>query len=502
MPSVSTTQNGASRWPRQLPKAFGPAPYDARSKDVASKAQRAKQTSQSSAPGSVTKLPPANGDYFQAVSVSQLDLSTSSSAACPVLSSLPMSVESQACCFFFSNYPSQPSKNFGSVYEDMPALYYLESPDSPLQYIVTALGLAGMSHHTDTSGMEVAGGAWYYKALNTVNKSLRDRELVKLDQTLLVVLLLGLYEINTCSTSKSMKSWLNHIKGATALLDLRGEEQLNSEFGRALFIQARTQIISGCYQTRSPVPDIVVQLSRKCHERSSDPVEGLILIVFHFCSIRAQTPFCPPSTQAEVTTRATISRFTSISQALANWHDSLPAAFIPSTVFIGRASSETLSEYYYLYEDIWTAAIANNYRANSILVHEALISQLQFLRDHYTNDMDELLELEDQISHSCRTILSLIDAVCASVPSLLQSNFAAAGVGLLWVLYVCAQISPRTAPLHDATRSWIIGRLEKIGAEMGVRQATTLAGFLHKQIEVTDLLHDGSLWKDGLNSRL
>lgn len=62
--------------------------------------------------------------------------------------------------------------------------------------IVTALGLAGLSHHTETSGMEVSARAWYNKALHKVNCSLRDRELAKLDETILVVLLLGLYEVN------------------------------------------------------------------------------------------------------------------------------------------------------------------------------------------------------------------------------------------------------------------------------------------------------------------
>jgi hypothetical protein len=43
--------------------------------------------------------------------------------------------------------------------------------------------------------MEVAACAWYNKALRKINHSIRDRELVKADQTLLVVLLLGLYEV-------------------------------------------------------------------------------------------------------------------------------------------------------------------------------------------------------------------------------------------------------------------------------------------------------------------
>lgn len=286
-----------------------------------------------------------------------------------------------------------------------------------------------------------------------------------------------------------MKSWLKHIKGATALLGLRGQEQLESEFGRTLFTQARTQIIAGCYQTRSPIPEIVVQLSKICHDMTADPLEGLNLVAFQLCNVKAATSFHPPPTQSEATTRVIIARCTSIAQALADWHAGLSHSFQPSTVSSSNACADILSSHYDVYEDIWTASIANNYRANSILVHESLINQLAFLRD-LSFDLSEILSLGSQISRSRTTILSLIDAICASVPSLLRSNFAAAGVALLWPLYLSGQISPRTAPLHAATREWIIGRLEKIGEEMGVRQATMLAGLLRKRIEVTELLVD------------
>lgn len=287
-----------------------------------------------------------------------------------------------------------------------------------------------------------------------------------------------------------MKSWLNHIKGATALLALRGEEQLESEFGRTLFIQARTSIISGCYQTRTPIPNIIVWLSEKCRDKGADPADNLSLIVFQFCNLRAEIPFHPPITQLESTTRTTIARCISIAEALTDWYGSLPTAFLPSSVSAGTASSNMLLEYYDIYEDVWTAGIMNYYRANAILVHEALINQLNFLRLRYPDGLDEVLDLEDQISKSRSTMLSLIDSVCASVPSLIQSNFAAVGVSLLWPLYVSAQISPRSAPVQATTRSWIIGRLEKIGAHMGVRQATLLARLLNKEIEVTELLKD------------
>lgn len=40
-----------------------------------------------------------------------------------------------------------------------------------------------------------------------------------------------------------MKSWTNHIDGIIALLNLRGEDLLRSEFGVEIFTQARSQIV-------------------------------------------------------------------------------------------------------------------------------------------------------------------------------------------------------------------------------------------------------------------
>lgn len=106
-----------------------------------------------------------------------------------------MSAESQAFGFFFNNYPSQPSKTLGNIYKVIHTLCCGATSESPLLCMIVALGLAGSSHHTSTSGMEVASYVWYDKALGKLNRSLRDRELVKQDQTLLVVLLLALYEV-------------------------------------------------------------------------------------------------------------------------------------------------------------------------------------------------------------------------------------------------------------------------------------------------------------------
>jgi hypothetical protein len=287
-----------------------------------------------------------------------------------------------------------------------------------------------------------------------------------------------------------MNSWIRHIRGATALLDLRGEKQLDTEFGRTLFVQTRTHIIAGCVQTRTPIPNIVVRLSQKCRASKTNPLEEVIPLSFLFCNLRSTIPFHPVENQSEARTRAIIAKYSSVSEALFEWHCSLPSGFLPTKMPSEKSDPAVLSEFYDVWDDVWTAGVVNNCSTNHILVNESLLVQLAYLRDNYACNLNELVELEDRISKARNTIIYLIDTVCASVPYLLQSNLAVCGVGLLWALYVSAQISPRAAPVDKATRSWITGRLEKIGVDLGVRQATTLAGFLHKKIEVTQLLND------------
>jgi hypothetical protein len=60
--------------------------------------------------------------------------------------------------------------------------------------------------------MEVAASAWYDKTLHKIHSSLRDRELVKVDQTLLVVLLLGLYEVLYYTSHSSKARSLSVIR--------------------------------------------------------------------------------------------------------------------------------------------------------------------------------------------------------------------------------------------------------------------------------------------------
>ena len=120
---------------------------------------------------------------------------------------LPLQVpaEDQASCFFFSNYV-EPANAHNSMYEYLPAMYGSTHRDSALFFVITALGLAGLSNHKCAPQLMSEATLRYDAALHLVNEMLGDPVTAKADQTLVSILLLGLYEVRRPSTLCNLPS--------------------------------------------------------------------------------------------------------------------------------------------------------------------------------------------------------------------------------------------------------------------------------------------------------
>jgi hypothetical protein len=162
-------------------------------KDVSRKVQRAKRVKRDKSVESITTPSP---DATPCVpEQSAVELTLPCSAPNPASSFPSLDLQPQAFYCFFRNYVSPTSKHFTTIYENIPALYQASSQDSALLHVITALGLAGLSCHTSTSGLDNAASDSYNKALRRLNHNLADADSAREDMTLLVVLLLGLYEV-------------------------------------------------------------------------------------------------------------------------------------------------------------------------------------------------------------------------------------------------------------------------------------------------------------------
>lgn len=283
-----------------------------------------------------------------------------------------------------------------------------------------------------------------------------------------------------------MRDWLKHIKGASVLLELRGEPQLKTELGRRLFEHLRMQIMQQCSLTRTGLPQTVIDLSRECLKYDKNPADDLVFITAEFLKLRGERPFTPLSSDPEFVSLDIIHRCTLLAEKLKAWRDHLPANFLPVSVGVSSPDPHVLGNHRDEYSDVWTAFLLNGQRKIGLLVRELAITRLLDLeqkRGLSASDIQRVQELRV-------AVLDDVREVCASVPFLLRSGRVDAAISVLWPLYVSTQMKPHTVDVGDATRGWMIGQLRKIGNEMGVKQAIYMADLLVQWQEVTEVLTD------------
>jgi hypothetical protein len=191
-------------------------------------------------------------------------------------------VEDQATCYFFRNYLLD-DRSINGPFQYLHTIYDNEIIGPTLSDSIEALGLVGLGNFWQSSEMKFQANRKYNSALRLISSRLRNEEEAKENQTLVSVMLLGLYEVcfsthinkcqtetsqtNTCSGPQSMASWTKHIIGASSLLKLRGKNCLENPIGRSLFINLRAQIVSLCAPVSHSGPVLALGLSTTKDER-------------------------------------------------------------------------------------------------------------------------------------------------------------------------------------------------------------------------------------------
>ena len=134
------------------------------------------------------------GEYSTDLSSSSFELALTQSTSDVISSSLSVSPEDQAACYFFSNYVFNRSMLRKSYLEYLPEVYGKISPESPLGQIITSLGMGGLANVRNAPDAKAVSTYKYASALRGVNALLRDPARAIEDETLITVLLLSLYE--------------------------------------------------------------------------------------------------------------------------------------------------------------------------------------------------------------------------------------------------------------------------------------------------------------------
>ncbi|KAK7415770.1 hypothetical protein QQX98_005683 [Neonectria punicea] len=364
---------------------------------------------------------------------------------------LPQPISDLGASFFFAKYTfNQPP--FGEEYHDWLAESYSQN-ESVLRAAIEAVGMAGISNISYAPNVASRSNELYCKAVVVINQALCDPVQVRADATLMAVILLGLFETVNFDTWDRYGHWDAHVKGATALLELRGKEQFTRRRGGLLYILTRSQILAACAQQHLPVPLALVKTTynfqrstiRKQWQLESLASAGSICEIC-FRLINLSVAF---KSRETIDSEAMRKIALDIDSDLENWRAGMSEKWKYASVDADESAVDCFMEKRHVYSNLWIAENWNNWRMVRILVN--------------------------QILHQ------IVD--CPSVPSILS---------LIRPLYVVSLEVFNSQEL----RGFAVEHLRHISAAVGIRQAGLLAKTVSEGLEASseDLVSIPSLY--------
>ena len=404
---------------------------------------------------------------------------------------LTQPVEAPALSFFLSKYI------LGSNFDYLASIYTPYSDrEEQLSASIEAVGLVSLSNELGSLELLERARKRYVHAIQATNRAIQDPIRVRKDDTLLAVLLLGLYEVMTCTTQPNMCLWENHINGAMALVRLRGVQQMQSRLGIRLLSQATASVAISAHRSKSEAPKELtsfVALGLQ-YANKGDPSWNFRLISIRSANFRAaieQGSLRDPD--------VIIATAMEIDQDFVTLSRKLPPSWQYEVHHVEQADSHVLYEgTYHLYAVYGIAHGLNAWRVSRLQVNESIWEQL-FRHDTL------LLSSQDRatlISRVESTITGLCSEICATVPQYVElptepsvsvsvcrmqsppsvisdapshstesseSGFthSTRSYGIIWPLMAVANcIIP-----NKSRRAWVINRLQYISKHMRNPQA-------------------------------
>jgi len=205
-----------------------------------------------------------------------------------------------------------------------------------------AVGMAGYAHLVHAPSLMKNARYQYLLALQSTNAALRDPIEVKKDATLLATIILGLFEAITGVGRRSLDDWVEHsmyikppslssevqspnsrglvnfplskisilircaARGASALIKLRGPNQIKSNIGRRMLVNVNAQLLLICLSDGVGLPDHMVEYNEAAIKLVETPDPSFVVqnIMMRLCQFRAEVLKGSLSGPQEILTKA------------------------------------------------------------------------------------------------------------------------------------------------------------------------------------------------------
>lgn len=288
----------------------------------------------------------------------------------------------------------------------------------------------------------------YTEATTLLNRALASSTESQEDSTLLATLLLSVVEMKK-SPDFTLHYWLVHTRGAAALMELRGVNQILTRLGSALFLQISSQIVVYCILGRRHIPAELRRLRQEVQRYVID--ENHPLWQWHGLLYRFVDFFAAASApRPEQTTRdaqAIIAEALSIREEIEYVFQSVRKYDIQASDEFGP-----LIAYEHVYHSLLTARVWNERRTAEILLFTTIVRVVDSGNDQAQLDRDSSLYLSDAYEGIRYAALEILAGVPQMLSGLKGKSHFLASSGSTQGIQLCDSSSEYHENIFQQTR--------------------------------------------------
>ena len=368
---------------------------------------------------------------------------------------------------------------FSNTYDVLESLYQQSSPDEPLSASVDAVSLAFHSCQVNSTQALRVSRERYLSALPLMNSALRTPESATSDATLLAILLLDLYEKITNNNPRSISSWMSHINGALALVDLRKEPLFQDYTGLRLSSRLSTNLVISCVSANSPVPPALVKLRSDLEPflNQGDPKWRISGLAVKYANLKgAIQDGCLHSSEI-------VARATDLDKEFLLLAQHMPPNWLYDTTYLEESSERVFEMHYDTYPDHIVTQGWNVLRIMRVLLND-------IVRSEYASPSMKAVNQAPDRNYFILTsrIDDIAKEICATTPQfILHEKVRARSKAycttprlrcytLLFPLYVAGLYADSATHI----KPWIFKQLRIMSDEMGIRNASVVADILER----------------------
>ena len=370
-------------------------------------------------------------------------------------------------------------------YDVLQPLYEQFPSDQHLSATVDAVSLAFYSFHDyDARATEIAQQK-YSNALPLLNKALQSSQSATSDTTLLSVLLLDLFEKLTKNNPLLIDSWMGHVNGALALINMRGSSHLQNYTGLRLSVRLSTNLLISCVAANAPVPPALNELRSNLEQyiNMDDPKWQTSGLVVKYANLQGAV------TDGQISSSEIVTRAVEIDCEFVSLMDSMPPAWRYTTTHLEKASKEVLDRHFDTYGDHFITQTWNVVRSMRIMLNDIIYSHCI----DKGSGMGQKRFCSHQAVLATLTIDVLAREICASVPQWIDHQTPSRKTKnydaiqklrcyiLVWPLYVAAKYSTAMTKI----KPWVLRQLRSMSSDIGIRNASVVADILENAPETS-----------------